>query len=923
MSNRLLELFDESTKSGRDLITSATQSLDSIASGTVSTEAVLAKIDMTKEVVFKVDYSDFSNFVSFNSALDYFNISGERMINEYPASGSLEEKLTFLSESDPYQRYLIDQWPRLSGTIILDINQSVLRTFIAENQAAAADYDRNNTNLITNLVPAQYMIQEDERNTVVLRNLLYLLARQFDYLKVAIDSFPKSLISSYTGFNEAPDALLEDALKFWGWDPKGSFLSKTAIQYFFGENIINEADHGADTLDTKLFEIKNEFWRRTLQNLMYIYKRKGTREAVEALFRVYGLDEKIVKLKEFGYQPEVGIQTRRINSERSATSVVLTGTVSITTLNEPLSMREDGAWSVNTQIRFPPITNDVNAYTGSIFHITDGVGAEELRFSRLKYSNSGTLSYYAVNSSGTITSGTWNNVNDVFNGDWYTLTLNRFLTGSGNLALSVQIDKLNEDTAIVVFSGSVTGTIATSVNSGPYDFALGRSSSPSLSASSSGSELWVRNVQVWSLNQSTQEINDHVLNPFSYGADSAARAASMSLRWESDQDKDNGAGEGRCFNSSYNSGVVNTLASGNYVVSQEILATNYLAYASELYKTASWAESNPSSFLTSSIAGVDPFSSSSTTTAVAWGGGTSSVYQDVMPDTNMSMGDAWTFSIWVKFPIGRIIVVELKTLDGLQSAITNIETNATWQRVSASITLDSASHTAGLRCEVGKQPLESAFLGVMWGAQLEPGSIASTVYNRVLPSSPVTDTSYSFGVNEYYRNMVDYNFIAPIDQGWNEEKIRALDATKTPIDEIWNDNNVLSIEFNLIDALNEDITLMMSSLDNWNNALGAPANRYRDEYPDIESLRRQYFTRLTGRINFRVFADFLDFFDRSFVDMTARLLPARANFKGAEFVVESHMLERPKVQQSYRRADLQLVPEGRIIISSPYPPLDL
>ena len=58
----------------------------------------------------------------------------------------------------------------------------------------------------------------------------------------------------------------------------------------------------------------------------------------------------------------------------------------------------------------------------------------------------------------------------------------------------------------------------------------------------------------------------------------------------------------------------------------------------------------------------------------------------------------------------------------------------------------------------------------------------------------------------------------------------------------------------------------------------------------------------------------LEFFDRSFIDLVKRLLPARTIFLGDEFVVESHMLERPKLQWNYRRQEIPLQLEGAIQI---------
>jgi hypothetical protein len=101
---------------------------------------------------------------------------------------------------------------------------------ITLTQATASAYDRGNTSIITNLVPQDYLIEEGQLGTAVLQNLLYLLARNFDELKVHVDQIPNILLPSYTGFDETPDALLEDALQFWGWDTKANFLSAQAFQ---------------------------------------------------------------------------------------------------------------------------------------------------------------------------------------------------------------------------------------------------------------------------------------------------------------------------------------------------------------------------------------------------------------------------------------------------------------------------------------------------------------------------------------------------------------------------------------------------------------------------------------------------------------------------------------------------------------------
>lgn len=997
MASRLLELFDDAMIAGQGGSFSSSKTLaDMAVTGTLDASAVKTKIDLENQVTLRVDYSDFANFVFFNSALDYFNISGERMLNEYPYDGTYDDVMQFTSQSDGYQKYLIDAWPKTSGCISFsslygnpyvevldplskinlsgssytielrfdqlpttaagtgsvllqlqdssglenltlyvdgntlngaspantnyygtppaDINylaivmdtgfnaghrlytatpsssveltyagstvtplakpvtrmligggpltlaglQSVcgdikirevriwdvaktkeelqanynIRVYKTPNllyygrftdgygevvrdysgnklhgvlngaqwdtaqlgmspqdqsdpilkwnnpaihnnqgtgyvdvlQESAKAYDRDNSNLITRMVPEQFLIMEDDAGTAILKNLLYLLGRQFDELKIAIDQFPKIFLAGYENVNDTPDALLEDMLRFWGWEAKGSFLSKEAFQYIFGLKVLtgDQADYDNQRLETSLQQIKNEFWRRTLQNLPYMYKRKGTRESVDALFRIYGIDEKLLRLKEFGLKPDSSIQTNRIRSKKSATALHVTGTMNVETADLAIP-GFDGTWSHNMWIRFPSPTDGATIETGSIAHAYQPQGAsdqlasllafplgggtatganlkiEELRYSRPLTGSTGSFSWISYDGGTTFTSGTWANV-PVFDGEWYQLMIHRNFSGS-QTNTTLHINKLDGDEVVTVYDSPNSGFISSSIGTGNYAFSIGRHYLNDINFSpSDGSEFWIRNVQVWSLEQSMTEMNDHTLNPFSYGSDSPDREMSMSLNWQFDYQKDS------AISGAFDSG----------------------------YKTLGFSKNSGTFY-----------------------------FNDL------------------------------------------------------------------------------------------PVSFSNVVYD-----------TFEF----------DYNFIAPPDYGWNEDKIRIVDAVAVDAADKWVENTNIALEFNLIDALNEDISFMMSSMDNWNNVIGEPANRYRENYPQLERIKKQYFSRLIGRINFRAFADFMDFFDRSFIDLVAKLIPAEAKFRGAEFVVESHMLERPKVQYTYRRFEPALVPEGRILI---------
>lgn len=171
-------------------------------------------------------------------------------------------------------------------------------------------------------------------------------------------------------------------------------------------------------------------------------------------------------------------------------------------------------------------------------------------------------------------------------------------------------------------------------------------------------------------------------------------------------------------------------------------------------------------------------------------------------------------------------------------------------------------------------------------------------------------TGFRPSVVNYQKFLENYAYIPSIDYGWNQEKVRTFSGSRIDPFDAYHDERFVSLEFNMYDALNEDISHLMTSYDELTRMIGMPVNRYREDYEGLTQMRETYFKRLQGRLNFRVFVDMLDFFDSSFSSIVERLLPARASFRGDEMIVESHMLERPKYQYQLRP-----VVESRIEVS--------
>jgi hypothetical protein len=162
-----------------------------------------------------------------------------------------------------------------------------------------------------------------------------------------------------------------------------------------------------------------------------------------------------------------------------------------------------------------------------------------------------------------------------------------------------------------------------------------------------------------------------------------------------------------------------------------------------------------------------------------------------------------------------------------------------------------------------------------------------------------------------------YSYISPkFDQGGTVEKVRIRSfedynnvaetpwAQVAPVYEIPRfeeptDDTRFTIDFSTVDALDRDIVNILSTLDELDNILGNPELLFASDYPGLASLREVYFNRLDNKINLRDFFNFFKWFDTNIGTFVQQLIPKKTKFNGTNFIIESHMLERPKFKYIY------------------------
>jgi hypothetical protein len=172
---------------------------------------------------------------------------------------------------------------------------------------SASAFDTDNIHSFENNLPL-YIQNSSEYNDM--KDFLNLQGEQYDLIRNHIDSMGTLHKRGYKKTNSPPDNTLPMLLSNMGWQPinpiSGS-LTETLGNYL--------------TSVTSFDDIKNNTWRKTLNNLLYIYKSKGTKNSVRGLLNTYGYPPDVLQFQEFGGTTSEGNQIIFTNNEPSSSDI--------------------------------------------------------------------------------------------------------------------------------------------------------------------------------------------------------------------------------------------------------------------------------------------------------------------------------------------------------------------------------------------------------------------------------------------------------------------------------------------------------------------------------------------------------------------------------------------------------------------------
>jgi len=302
-----------------------------------------------KGIEINIDYTKYSDFIHFSSAQtrlenfyyklslieEYNNSSNQLNIsgsNIYVSSSKvvIDNKINdIITNFDGYEYFLYYEsssksWPKINNNppyINFSVTSSEGQTWLTDQIYSASLYDSENKDILLNAIPSY--LREDENNEPYFL-FTNMVGQHFDniwlYIKDVTNKFDadnrlefgisKDIVAQAIrdlGINIYQNNYSSNDLysALLGLTVSGSIIN---IPYITGSlptpsgyEYINNVVSSSNSSSIKpLDDVNKEIYKRIYHNIPVLLKKKGTVEGLKLLTNIYGVDDTILRINEFG-----------------------------------------------------------------------------------------------------------------------------------------------------------------------------------------------------------------------------------------------------------------------------------------------------------------------------------------------------------------------------------------------------------------------------------------------------------------------------------------------------------------------------------------------------------------------------------------------------------------------------------------------
>jgi hypothetical protein len=190
-------------------------------------------------------------------------------------------------------------WPRTIDGFNPDTKGAQFETYQGDILLLAGNTDMDKTDImVKTMLPDNYI--EFDTDTQIYKKFTSAYAKEFDEIKQFIDNIAYAHTINYSDENSVPEKFLVKLSNLLGWKLSSSFSEIDLFEYLASE----------ENPEQNSFAYYNvEIWKRILININWLYKKKGTRDALQFLFKLMGAPECLVVFNEFVYDIQQTVST--------------------------------------------------------------------------------------------------------------------------------------------------------------------------------------------------------------------------------------------------------------------------------------------------------------------------------------------------------------------------------------------------------------------------------------------------------------------------------------------------------------------------------------------------------------------------------------------------------------------------------------
>jgi hypothetical protein len=198
-------------------------------------------------------------------------------------------------------------WPT-SDNYNLDFSTNEYVNYVNKLLQICTSTDETYSNLMTRFLVSESISNfdtvpkcdgtEDETAGQKMNKTLKIYGREFDEVKKYIDGISYSNNVSYDKKSNAPDQMIKYIARVMGWQLTSSVIENDLLKAYLD---VPAPSYSGYSVGLTAAEAEIELWRRLILNSAWLFKSKGTRKAVEFLFKFIGAPEGLINLNEYVY----------------------------------------------------------------------------------------------------------------------------------------------------------------------------------------------------------------------------------------------------------------------------------------------------------------------------------------------------------------------------------------------------------------------------------------------------------------------------------------------------------------------------------------------------------------------------------------------------------------------------------------------